>query len=70
LIYCAVYHEIWAEIKDEMIGHASVTKTAVYDRRGDAAKRKAADLMHVPFFRGRPERTVKEPIAASAFWYR
>jgi RimJ/RimL family protein N-acetyltransferase len=32
-----------------MVGHESVT-TAGYDRRGDAAKRKAADLVHVPFF--------------------
>ena len=33
----------------KMVGHESVT-TAGYDRRGDAAKRKAADLVHVPFF--------------------
>jgi len=26
------------------------TDLAGYDRRGDAAKRKAADLVHVPFF--------------------
>ena len=34
----------------KMVGHESVTTTAGYDRRGDAAKRKAADLVHVPFF--------------------
>ena len=34
----------------KMVGHESVTTTAGYDRRGDAAKRKAADLAHVPFF--------------------
>jgi hypothetical protein len=34
----------------KMVGHESVTTTASYDRRGDAAKRKAADLVHVPFF--------------------
>jgi len=34
----------------KMVGHESVTTTAGYDRRGDAAKCKAADLMHVPFF--------------------
>jgi hypothetical protein len=33
-----------------MVGHESVTTTAGYDRRGDAAKRKAADLAHVSFF--------------------
>src|SRR5215212_5745690 len=34
----------------KMVGHESVTTTAGYDRHGDAAKRKAADLVHVPFF--------------------
>jgi len=34
----------------KMVGHESVTTTAGYDRRGDVAKRKAADLMHVSFF--------------------
>jgi len=34
----------------KMVGHESVTTTAGYDRRGDAAKRKAADLVHVSFF--------------------
>jgi hypothetical protein len=33
-----------------MVAHESVTTTAGYDRRGDAAKRKAADLVHVAFF--------------------
>jgi integrase len=33
----------------KMVSHESVTTTASYDRRGDAAKRKAADLVHVPF---------------------
>jgi site-specific recombinase XerD len=33
----------------KMVGHESVT-TAGYDRRGDATRRKAADLVHVPFF--------------------
>jgi hypothetical protein len=33
-----------------MVGQESVTTTAGYDRRGDTAKRKAADLVHVSFF--------------------
>jgi hypothetical protein len=33
-----------------MVGHESVTTMAGYDRRRDAAKRKAADPVHVPFF--------------------
>jgi hypothetical protein len=34
----------------KMVGHESVTTTVGYDRRGDATRRKAADLVHVPFF--------------------
>lgn len=42
----------------KLLGHARVETTARYDRRPDAARRKAANLIHVPY-KGRAQRDLE-----------
>ncbi len=36
-----------------MAGHASVDTTALYDRRPEAERRKAVEVLHYPYTRAR-----------------
>ncbi|HEX8212546.1 MAG TPA: tyrosine-type recombinase/integrase [Longimicrobium sp.] len=49
-----------AAVKD-LLGHASVNTTMIYDRRGERKKRKAASLVHVPYVRRAADRQTLPP---------